>query len=144
MPKPSKTDTIDTSTPAVTVEPIISVLWGAMMAATSSDLMRFVSYTSVSHFGFMVIGIFALTTTSITGSIFYTEGSAFKMFLVFLMKFLRIGEVNFFWWKKKFVTLLFSIKTGFFERTDSRIPALFVDFAKTELPDRNDWLLCRA
>lgn len=60
----------DWATPFVLTLAIISVLWGAMMAATSSDLMRFVSYTSVSHFGFMVIGIFALTTTSITGSIF--------------------------------------------------------------------------
>jgi NADH-quinone oxidoreductase subunit M len=31
--------------------------------------MRFVSFTSVSHFGVMVLGIFALTSQSITGSV---------------------------------------------------------------------------
>ena len=75
----------DWATPFVLTLAIISVLWGAMMAATSSDLMRFVSYTSVSHFGFMVIGIFALTTTSITGSIFYMFNHGFSTAALFLV-----------------------------------------------------------
>ena len=60
----------DWATPFVLTLAIISVLWGAMMAATSSDLMRFVSSTSVSEFGLMVIGIVALPTTSLTGAFF--------------------------------------------------------------------------
>ena len=33
--------------------------------------MRFVAYTSISHFGFIVLGIFAFTTQSMTGSTLY-------------------------------------------------------------------------
>ena len=50
---------------------VISVLWGALAALAQTDLMRFVAYTSVSHFGFIVLGIFALTPTSFAGSALY-------------------------------------------------------------------------
>ncbi|WP_130866135.1 NADH-quinone oxidoreductase subunit M [Acidipropionibacterium timonense] len=73
------------ATPFVLVLAIISVLWGAAMAATSRDLMRLVSYTSVSHFGFMVMGIFAVTTTSITGSVFYMFNHGFSTAALFLV-----------------------------------------------------------
>lgn len=73
------------ATPFVLTLAVISVLWGAMMAATSRDLMRLVSYTSVSHFGFMVIGIFAMTTTSITGSVFYMVNHGFSTAALFLV-----------------------------------------------------------
>ena len=33
--------------------------------------MRFIAYTSISHFGFIVLGIFALTTQSLAGSTLY-------------------------------------------------------------------------
>lgn len=73
------------ATPVVLVLAVISILWGAMMAATSKDLMRLVSYTSVSHFGFMVLGIFAVTTPSITGSIFYMFNHGFATAALFLV-----------------------------------------------------------
>ncbi|AZZ38853.1 NADH-quinone oxidoreductase subunit M [Acidipropionibacterium jensenii] len=73
------------ATPVVLVLAVISILWGAMMAATSKDLMRLVSYTSVSHFGFMVLGIFAVTTPSITGSIFYMFNHGFSTAALFLV-----------------------------------------------------------
>ena len=73
------------ATPFVLVLAVISVLWGATMAVTSKDLMRLVSYTSVSHFGFMIIGIFAVTTTSLTGSIFYMFNHGFSTAALFLV-----------------------------------------------------------
>ncbi len=73
------------ATPVVLALAVISILWGAMMAATSKDLMRLVSYTSVSHFGFMVLGIFAVTTPSITGSIFYMFNHGFSTAALFLV-----------------------------------------------------------
>ncbi|MDY6050568.1 MAG: NADH-quinone oxidoreductase subunit M [Corynebacterium sp.] len=50
---------------------VVSVLWGAFAALAQTDLMRFVAYTSVSHFGFIVLGIFAFTPTSFAGSALY-------------------------------------------------------------------------
>lgn len=73
------------ATPVVLVLAVISILWGATMAATSRDLMRLVAYTSVSHFGFMVLGIFAVTTSSITGSIFYMFNHGFSTAALFLV-----------------------------------------------------------
>jgi NADH-quinone oxidoreductase subunit M len=73
------------ATPVVLTLAVVSILWGAMMAATSRDLMRLVSYTSVSHFGFMVLGIFAVTTPSITGSIFYMFNHGFATAALFLV-----------------------------------------------------------
>ncbi len=73
------------ATPFVMTLAVISILYGALMAVGSKNLLRLVSYTSVSHFGFMVLGIFALTTSSLSGSIFYMLAhglSAAAMFLV--------------------------------------------------------------
>jgi len=55
----------------VLVLAIISILYGAFMAVASRTLMRLVAFTSVSHFGFMVFGIFAFTSASITGAATY-------------------------------------------------------------------------
>ncbi|WP_091970512.1 NADH-quinone oxidoreductase subunit M [Propionibacterium cyclohexanicum] len=73
------------ATPFVLALAVISILYGALMAVGSKNLLRLVSYTSISHFGFMVLGIFALTTASLSGSIFYMLAhglSSAAMFLV--------------------------------------------------------------
>jgi NADH-quinone oxidoreductase subunit M len=57
--------------PFVCALAVISILYGAILALGQEDLMRLVSYTSVSHFGFIILGIFAFTTTSTTGASFY-------------------------------------------------------------------------
>jgi NADH-quinone oxidoreductase subunit M len=42
-----------------------------MLAIGSRNLMRFIAYTSISHFGFIVLGIFAFTSQSMVGSTLY-------------------------------------------------------------------------
>jgi NADH-quinone oxidoreductase subunit M len=59
------------ATPVVLVLAVISILYGAILAIGSRDLMRLIAYTSISHFGFIVLGIFAFTTQSMVGSTFY-------------------------------------------------------------------------
>jgi NADH-quinone oxidoreductase subunit M len=49
----------------------ISIVYGAIAAIGSRDIMRFIAYTSISHFGFIVLGIFAFTSQSLTGSTLY-------------------------------------------------------------------------
>ena len=41
---------------------VFSVLYGALLAIGQNDIRRLIAYTSVSHFGFIVLGIFALTS----------------------------------------------------------------------------------
>ena len=50
---------------------VISILWGGFMAIASKDLMRLIAYTSVSHFGFMILGIFSGNSVAMTGAILY-------------------------------------------------------------------------
>jgi NADH-quinone oxidoreductase subunit M len=59
------------ATPVVLVLATISIIYGAVLAIGSRDLMRFIAYTSISHFGFIVLGIFALTTQSLAGATLY-------------------------------------------------------------------------
>ncbi|WP_203568678.1 NADH-quinone oxidoreductase subunit M [Aestuariimicrobium ganziense] len=73
------------ATPVILVLAVVSVIYGALMAIGSRDLLRLVSYTSISHFGIMVLGIFAFTSTSIQGSIFYMLNHGFSTAALFLV-----------------------------------------------------------
>jgi NADH-quinone oxidoreductase subunit M len=56
--------------PLIGVLAIIGIVYGAMVATVQTDLKRLVAYTSVSHLGFVVLGIFAFSTISIQGAVF--------------------------------------------------------------------------
>ncbi len=56
--------------PLIAVLAIIGIVYGALVATVQHDLKRLVAYTSVSHLGFVVLGIFAFSTISIQGSIY--------------------------------------------------------------------------
>jgi NADH-quinone oxidoreductase subunit M len=46
---------------------VIGILYGAMMAFSQTDLKRLVAYTSISHMGFVFLGIFAWNTLALQG-----------------------------------------------------------------------------
>ncbi|MCL4552932.1 MAG: NADH-quinone oxidoreductase subunit M [Candidatus Marsarchaeota archaeon] len=48
---------------------VISIIYGAVMAFAQSDVKRLVAYTSVSHLGFVLLGIFALNAISLQGAV---------------------------------------------------------------------------
>ena len=73
------------ATPFVLVLALISVIYGAVAAIGQRNLMRFVAFTSVSHFGLMVMGIFALTSTGIAGSVFYMFNHGLSTAALFLV-----------------------------------------------------------
>jgi NADH-quinone oxidoreductase subunit M len=54
----------------IAVLAIIGIVYGALVATVQTDLKRLVAYTSVSHLGFVVLGIFAFNTTAIQGAIY--------------------------------------------------------------------------
>ena len=47
---------------------VVSVLYGAAATMRQTDLKRFIAYSSVSHMGFVLMGIFALNQVSLTGA----------------------------------------------------------------------------
>jgi NADH-quinone oxidoreductase subunit M len=71
--------------PAMVVLALISIIYGAVAAIGSSNLLRLVAYTSISHFGFMVLGIYTFTSTGIAGSIFYMVNHGFSTAALFLV-----------------------------------------------------------
>lgn len=56
--------------PMIGVLAIIGIVYGALVATVQRDLKRLVAYTSVSHLGFVVLGIFAFNTVAIQGAVY--------------------------------------------------------------------------
>jgi NADH-quinone oxidoreductase subunit M len=48
---------------------VVGILWGAIAATMQKDLKRLVAYSSVAHLGFIVLGVFAVTSQSISGGV---------------------------------------------------------------------------
>ena len=48
---------------------VIGIIYGALVAMVQKDVKKLVAYSSVSHMGFIVLGIFALNTISVQGAI---------------------------------------------------------------------------
>ncbi|HET6980756.1 MAG TPA: NADH-quinone oxidoreductase subunit M [Myxococcaceae bacterium] len=53
---------------AFAVLAVIGIVYGAMMCLAQTDVKRLIAYSSVSHLGFCMLGIFALTAEGATGS----------------------------------------------------------------------------
>ena len=64
---------------------VISILWGGLSANGQNDIMRLVSYTSVSHFGFMVLGIFIGSQIALVGAMFYMVAHGVSIAAMFLL-----------------------------------------------------------
>ncbi|MFF2621755.1 NADH-quinone oxidoreductase subunit M [Oerskovia jenensis] len=71
--------------PVVVVLAVVSILYGALMAIGQSDIMRLIAYTSVSHFGFIVLGIFSFTSLSVSGASFYMFNHGISTGALFLL-----------------------------------------------------------
>jgi NADH-quinone oxidoreductase subunit M len=56
--------------PYIAVLAIIGIVYGALVAMVQVDLKRLVAYSSVSHLGFVVLGIFAFHIISVQGAVY--------------------------------------------------------------------------
>ena len=54
--------------PILAVLAVIGIIYGAAVALAQKDVKKLVAYSSVSHMGFVVLGIFALTSQSLEGA----------------------------------------------------------------------------
>ena len=70
--------------PVIVVLAVISILYGALLAIGQSDLKRLIAFTSISHFGFIVLGIFAMTSSGQAGSMLYMVNHGFSTAALFL------------------------------------------------------------
>lgn len=58
-------------TPLVLVLAVLGIIYAALQAIGQSDLKRLITYTSIAHFGYIALGIFAFTTQAGAGAVLY-------------------------------------------------------------------------
>jgi NADH-quinone oxidoreductase subunit M len=75
--------------PWIAVLAVISIVYGAAVAFAQTDLKKLVAYSSVSHMGFVMLGIFSLTTAGLNGAV----AVMFSHGIVTGMLFLIVGMV---------------------------------------------------
>jgi NADH-quinone oxidoreductase subunit M len=49
---------------------VIGIVYGALVSLVQPDLKKLVAYSSVSHLGFVMLGVAAFTTTSVVGAVY--------------------------------------------------------------------------
>jgi NADH-quinone oxidoreductase subunit M len=72
-------------TPLILVLSVISIIYGAIVAIGQTSMKRLIGYTSISHFGFIVLGIFALTSQGQSGATLYMVNHGFATGALFLL-----------------------------------------------------------
>ena len=72
-------------TPLVLVLAVISTIYGALLAVGQTDIKRLIAYTSVSHFGLITIGVFALTPRGQVGATLYMVNHGLSTGALFLL-----------------------------------------------------------
>ena len=78
-------DATKTFTPIIIVLAVISILYGAFLAIGQKDINSLIAFTSISHFGFITLGIFAMTSQGISGASFYMVNHGFSTAALFLV-----------------------------------------------------------
>jgi NADH-quinone oxidoreductase subunit M len=73
------------ATPVVITLCVIGIIYGALLAIGQTDLKRLIAYTSISHFGFIAMGIFAMTSQGQSGSTLYMVNHGFSTAALFLI-----------------------------------------------------------
>ena len=73
------------ATPVVIVLALISIVYGALIAIGQDDILRLIGLTSLSHFGFITLGIFAFTSQGASGSILYMVNHGVATAALFLL-----------------------------------------------------------
>ena len=74
-----------TFTPMIMALAVISIIYGAILAIGQRDLMRLIAFTSISHFGFITMGIFAMTSQGHSGATLYMFNHGFSTAALFLV-----------------------------------------------------------
>ena len=69
----------------VEVLAVVAILYGAVVAIVQTDAKRLIAYSSLSHMGFIVLGTFALTLQSVSGSVLYMVNHGLSTGALFLL-----------------------------------------------------------
>ena len=73
---------------------VISVLYGAALTLRQTDIKRMIAYSSVSHMGYVLLGVFALGQISLTGAALQMVSHGLLTGLLFAMAGLTMHNVH--------------------------------------------------
>lgn len=71
--------------PVIITMAVIGIVYGAVLAIGQTDVMRLIAYTSISHFGFIILGIFVMTSQGQSGSTLYMINHGLSTAALFLI-----------------------------------------------------------
>jgi NADH-quinone oxidoreductase subunit M len=71
--------------PLIITLAVIGIVYGAIVAIGQTDVMRLIAYTSISHFGFIILGIFVMTSQGQSGSTLYMVNHGLSTAALFLI-----------------------------------------------------------
>ncbi len=70
---------------AISVLAVIGIIYGALLAMVQTDVKKLVAYSSVAHLGFVVLGIFSMTTEGVQGAILQMVNHGLSTGMLFLL-----------------------------------------------------------
>ena len=71
--------------PVLAALAVVGIIYGAVVAIVQPDLKKLVAYSSVSHLGFVVLGMFALTTAGLQGAVIQNVNHGLTTGALFLL-----------------------------------------------------------
>jgi NADH-quinone oxidoreductase subunit M len=71
--------------PTMTVLGIVGIIYGALIAWRQTDIKKLVAYSSVSHLGFVIVGMFSFTEMGISGSLYQMVNHGISTGALFLL-----------------------------------------------------------
>ncbi len=71
--------------PVMGVLAVVGIIYGALAAWVQSDIKKLVAYSSVSHLGFCLLGMFCLKMSGLTGSLLYMVNHGLSTGALFLV-----------------------------------------------------------
>ncbi|WP_371479914.1 NADH-quinone oxidoreductase subunit M [Kitasatospora sp. NBC_00315] len=78
-------DASKTFAPVILVLAVVGIIYGALVAVGQKDIKRLVAYASISHFGFIILGIFAMTSQGQSGATLYMVNHGISTALLMLL-----------------------------------------------------------
>ncbi len=72
-------------TPLISLLAVVGIIYGALVAMVQTDIKKLVAYSSVSHLGFVVLGIFALNAQGLQGAMYQMLNHGISTGALFLL-----------------------------------------------------------
>jgi NADH-quinone oxidoreductase subunit M len=73
------------ATPIIALLAVVGIIYGALMALVQTDIKKLVAYSSVSHLGFVMLGIFAFNSQGLDGAVLQMVNHGLSTGALFLL-----------------------------------------------------------